>query len=105
HGERIMQPLRKFGPPLADQIGPIAYIDLQASGDAFFSPGLHYYYKSKFMKEISVEAVEALVTHFATVPSPRSVVAFQQYGGAVSRVGQTDTAFGHGGAQYNCIPG
>ena len=103
-GERILQPLRKFGPSLADQIGPTAYIDLQASGDAFFPIGLHYYYKSHFMKEISAEAIEALVTHFATVPSPRSVVAFQQYGGAVSRVGQADTAFGHREAQYNFIP-
>jgi FAD/FMN-containing dehydrogenase len=102
-GERILQPLRKFGPPLADQIGPIAYLDLQASADAFFPSGLHYYYKSHFTKEISDEAIEALVTHFATVPSPRSLVIFQQYGGAVSRVGQDDTAFGHREAQYNFI--
>jgi FAD binding domain/Berberine and berberine like len=104
HGERVLQPLRQFGPPLADQIGPTPYTQLQASGDAFFPPGLHYYYKSHFMTEISEEAIEALVSHFATVPSPRSVVAFQQYGGAVSRIGQTDTAFGHREAQYNFIP-
>jgi FAD/FMN-containing dehydrogenase len=103
-GERVLQPLRKFGPPLVDQIGPTAYLDLQASGDAFFPTGLCYYYKSHFMKEISDEAIEALVTHFATVPSPRSLVIFQQYGGAVSRVGQADTAFGHREAQYNFIP-
>jgi len=86
-GERILQPLRKFGPPLVDQIGPIAYLDLQASGDAFFPTGLHYYYKSHFMKEISDEAIEALLTHFATVPSPRSLVIFK-----------------HREAQYNFIP-
>jgi FAD/FMN-containing dehydrogenase len=103
-GERVLLPLRKFGPPLADQIGPTAYINLQASGDAFFPPGLHYYYKSHFMKEISDEAIEALVTHFTLVPSPRSLMLFQQYGGAVSRVGQADTAFGHREAQYNFIP-
>ena len=103
-GERILQPLRQFGPPLADQIGPTAYLALQASGDAFFPTGLRYYYKSHFMKEISDEAIETLVSHFTTVPSPRSVVAFQQYGGAVSRVGQADTAFGHREAQYNFIP-
>jgi len=103
-GERILHPLRKFGPSLADQIGPTAYIDLQGSSDAFFPPGLHYYYKSHFMQELSDEAIEVLVTHFATVPSPWSSVAFQQYGGAVSRVGQAETAFGHRAAQYNFIP-
>jgi hypothetical protein len=103
-GERVLQPLRKFGPPLVDQINPTPYLDLQASGDAFFPTGLHYYYKSHFLKEISEEAIEALLTHFATVPSPRSLIIFQQYGGAVSRVGQAATAFGHREAQYNFIP-
>jgi FAD/FMN-containing dehydrogenase len=103
-GERVLHPLRKFGPPLADQIGPTAYVDLQASGDVFFPPGLCYYYKSHFLKELREEAIEVVVTHFATVPSPRSVVALQQYGGAVSRVGQAGTAFGHREAQYNFIP-
>jgi FAD/FMN-containing dehydrogenase len=103
-GVRVLQPLRKFGSPLVDQLGPIAYLDLQASGDAFFPKGLHYYYKSHFLKEISEEAIEVLVAHFATVPSPRSLVIFQQYGGAVSRVGQADTAYGHREAQYNFIP-
>ena len=102
-GESVLQPLRKFGPPLADQIGPIAYTELQASADVSFPAGLHYYEKSQFMAEIHDEAIEALVTHFTTVPSPRSEVAFQQYGGAVSRVPQADTAFGHRDAQYNLI--
>lgn len=103
-GERILQPLRKFGSPVSDQIGPIAYTELQASGDAFFPIGLHYSYKSHFMKEISDDAIGTLVSYFSTVPLPRSMVAFQQYGGAVSRVGQSETAFCHRDAQYNLIP-
>ena len=43
HGERVLHPLRQFGPPAADQIGPTSYLDLQASGDVFFPPGLRYY--------------------------------------------------------------
>lgn len=103
-GERILQPLRKFGSPVSDQIGPIAYTELQASGDAFFPIGLHYSYKSHFMKEISDDAIGTLVSYFSTVPLPRSMVAFQQYGGAVSRVGQSETAFCHRDAQYHLIP-
>jgi len=103
-GERVLHPLRQFGPPVADQTGPIPYTELQAAGDVFFPPGLHYYYKSHFMTEISEDAIDALLTHFATVPSSRSLVAFQHYGGAVSRVGQAETAFSHREAQYNFIP-
>ncbi len=103
-GERILQPLRRLGSPLADQISPIAYTQLQAAGDAFFPTGLYYYWKTHFMAEISDDAVEATVSHFATVPSPRSVIVFQQYGGAVSRVGHAATSFSHREAQYDFIP-
>jgi FAD/FMN-containing dehydrogenase len=103
-GERVLQPLRRFGSPLSDEIKPVSYTEVQAAADAFFPVGLHYYWKSHFLKEISGEAVEATVSHFATVPSPRSVLIFQQYGGAVSRVGQSETAFYHRDAQYDNFP-
>ncbi len=38
-GERVLQPLRRFGPPLADEIGPVAYTEVQAAADAFFPIG------------------------------------------------------------------
>lgn len=103
-GQRILQPLRRFGSPLADQIGPIAYTELQATGDAFFPIGCRYYWKTHFMVDISDDAVEATTNHFALVPSPQSVIVFQQYGGAVSRVDRTSTSFSHRGAQYDFIP-
>ena len=100
-GERVLEPIRQFGPPLADEVGPVAYTELQAAGDAFFPVGLHYYWKSHFLKEIAVDAIEAIVSHFARVPSPRSLIAFQQFGGAVSRVAHSETAFRHRNAQYD----
>ena len=103
-GDRVLQPLRQFGPPLLDQIAPMAYTDLQAKGDERFPIGLNYYWKTHFMKEISDDAIDIMVSHFPTVPSPLTALGFQQYGGAISRVGPSDTAFGHRGAQYDFIP-
>lgn len=100
-GERVLEPLRRFGPPLADEVGPIAYTELQAAGDPFFPNGLHYYGKSHFLKEIADGAIEATVSHFASAPSPRSIIAFQQFGGAFSRVDPSETAFRHRNAQYD----
>ena len=100
-GERVLEPLRRFGPPLADEVGPVAYTELQAVGDVFFPAGLNYYWKSHFLKEITNDALEATVSHFARVPSPRSLIVFQQFGGAVSRVAHSETAFRHRNAQYD----
>jgi len=100
-GERVLEPLRRFGPPLADEVGRVAYTELQAAGDAFFPIGLHYYWKSHFLKEIADDAIEATASHFASVPSPRSLIVFQQFGGAVSRVAHSETAFRHRNAQYD----
>ena len=103
-GERVLAPLRRFGPPVADEIGPVAYTDVQSAGDAFFPIGLHFYWKSHFLEEISDDHIEATVSHFARVPSPRSLIAFQQFGGAVGRVAGSDTAFRHRDAQYDNFP-
>jgi hypothetical protein len=100
-GERVLAPLRRFGPPVADEIAPVAYTEVQAAGDAFFPIGLHFYWKSHFLEEITDDHIEATVSHFARVPSPRSLIVFQQFGGAVGRVGSSDTAFRHRSAQYD----
>ena len=100
-GERVLEPIRQFGPPLADEVGPVAYTELQAAGDAFFPVGLHYYWKSHFLEEIADDAIEATASHFARVPSSRSLIAFQQFGGAVSRTAHSETAFRHRNAQYD----
>jgi FAD/FMN-containing dehydrogenase len=103
-GERVLQPLRRFGPPLADDIGSVAYTEVQAAADDFFPIGLRFYWKSHFLKEISADAVEATVRHFTRVQSPRSLLVFQQFGGAVGRVGRSDTAFWHRDVQWDNFP-
>lgn len=100
-GQLVLAPLRRFGPPLVDDIGPVAYTTSQAAGDAFFPIGLNYYWKSHFLEEIPGDAIEVTAAHFASVPSPRSLIAFQQFGGAISRVGPSETAFRHRQAQYD----
>lgn len=100
-GERVLEPLRRFGPPLIDDIGQVEYASLQATGDTFFPKGVLYYWKSHFLRDIPEDAVELAVEHFARVPSHRSLLVFQQFGGAVSRIAQSETAFRHRDAQYD----
>jgi FAD/FMN-containing dehydrogenase len=102
-GERVLRPLRAFGSPLADHIGPMAYTALQSMYDAGAPPGVHHYWKSNSLTELSDDAIDTMVAHCVTRPSPRCGMALGQLGGAVSRVGQEETAFNHRNVRYDFI--
>ena len=102
-GERVLRPLREFGTPLADMIGPMPYVQVQRMMDEGFPAGRQNYWKSNFLKGLDTEAIEIIVDHVAKAPSPYSAVAIEQFSGAVNRVGMDDTAFNHRDARYNLL--
>ena len=102
-GEKVLQPLRDFGPPMADQIGPMPYTALQAMTDAMFPRGRQYYWKANLMNRLTDEAIETIIQCFATVPSAATVIGFQQLGNAANRVAPSETAFSHRDALYDFL--
>src|SRR5262245_35493299 len=102
-GERILKPLRQFGSPHADMIGPMPYVQVQRMMDDGFPAGRHNYWKSNFLKGLDEEGIRIIVDHVAKVPSPYSAVAIEQFSGAVKRIGINDTAFNHRNARYNLL--
>jgi FAD/FMN-containing dehydrogenase len=102
-GEEILRPLRAFGAPLADEIGPMPYTALQTILDPNFPRGHHYYWKAHLSGPIEEEAIDTLVERFEAVPSPFTAVGYQQLGNAANRVGPDETAFSHRDARYDCL--
>jgi FAD binding domain-containing protein/berberine-like enzyme len=100
-GERILQPLRTFGPPLADEVKPMPYQMLQSLLDDAYPAGLYSYYKSHYLTQISDALIDTMVDGFGNVASPMSALGFEQFGGAVGRVGVEDTAFRHRDVAYD----
>ena len=94
-GEKVLRPLRTFGPPVADEVAPTPYCKAQTFFDEAFVRGRRYYFKSNFTRNISDAAIATLIEHFAAAPSPMSMLYFQQLGKAANRVGATETAFSH----------
>jgi FAD/FMN-containing dehydrogenase len=102
-GERILKPLREFGPPLADTVGSMPYVQIQRMMDEAFPAGRQNYWKSNFLKGLDTEAINVIVNYIMKAPSPHSAVAIEQFSGAVNRVGIHETAFNHRNARYNLL--
>lgn len=91
-GTETLQPLRELADPLADFSGPTSFIDFHES-EGMYPSGRHYYWKSVFLEELSDECIERLVEHACRAPSRRSSLTLWQFGGAMSRVASSETAF------------
>jgi len=101
-GEKVLKPLRSFGPPLADAVGTMAYVQLQSMFDPFFPPGRHTYVKSNFIRELTDDAIDVLAEYVAKSPSPYTFAPFiEHWHGAATRVAPSDTAFPHRQYSYN----
>jgi FAD/FMN-containing dehydrogenase len=102
-GEHALKPLREYGSPLEDRIGPISYLQIQSAGDSIFPRGRRYFWKAQFMREITDEAIDVLLAAYANAPT-ESLVVFQQVGGAISRVPIADAPYANRDALYDCFP-
>ena len=102
-GQRVLEPLKAFGPPIMDQMGPIPYLQLQQMLDELFQPGFQHYWKSSFLQDLSGEAFDTIVDHYAGRPSPLCHVAIEELGGKVSQGHPDETAFAHRDKRYSLL--
>jgi FAD/FMN-containing dehydrogenase len=102
-GERLLQPLRTFGPPLQDLVRPMPYTGLQSIIETVNPIRLRNYWKSSYLQSLSDEAIDTMVDFFASVPAPHTHVVIEHLGGEVSRRPRDETAFSHRDAQYNLL--
>jgi len=103
-GERVLRPLRAFGPPLVDLFAPAPYNVAQRMADFLWPPGLRSYWKSSYLKSVSDEAIDTMVRGFGRVPSRHTVLVIEHNGdGAMDRVPEDATAFGSRACPYNFV--
>ena len=102
-GERVLDPLRTFRPPLEDNIQPMSYRALQSAPDMGFPFGRQHYWKSSYLKHLSDKAIEVMLQFVAEMPSSISGVGLQQMHGAASRVNPAATAFPHRDEHYDFL--
>ncbi len=99
-GEEVVRPLRQFGSPLLDLCKPKPYLTHQAMFDATFPHGWWYYVRSCDVAELGDDVIDVMVEHGSRIVSPVTSVALWQMGGAVRRVGESETAFNNRDAGF-----
>jgi hypothetical protein len=91
-GEAAVKPLKAFGPPAMDQMGPIPYCVQNGMLDGAFPRGALNYWKAQFVTDLTDDCIATLLDRFAAVPSPLSQIIIEHFHGAVSRVPVEATA-------------
>jgi FAD binding domain len=56
--DEVFEPIRAFSPPVMDFAGPIPFPVLQSLFDGLYPPGLQWYWKADFFREISDQAID-----------------------------------------------
>jgi FAD/FMN-containing dehydrogenase len=99
-GERLLRPLRRFGPPVLDLCAPKPFVEHQAMFDPSFPHGWHYYFRACDVAELSDEVIDITVANAERITSPLTTFPIWHLGGAMSRVGEDETAFHGRGAGF-----
>jgi FAD/FMN-containing dehydrogenase len=102
-GAAATKPLKEFGSPAMDTIGPMGYCELNAMLDSAFPKGALHYWKSSYLKDLDDEAIRTMVDCFTQCPAPMSQLFLEHVHGAVTRVPVGDTAFPHRDEGYNFL--
>ena len=87
------RPVREFGPPLFEHLGPMPYPMLQSAFDPLYPPGLQWYWKADIFKQLSDQAIDLHTRFGSNLPTPFSTMHLYPIDGAVHRVGEQETPF------------
>jgi FAD/FMN-containing dehydrogenase len=90
-GERVLAPLRTFGPPIIDLIHPMTVLEATQLSDAFSPPGQYICYRAESLASLSDELIDTVIKYALASSSTRAV--FYHIHGAAMRIDPNATAF------------
>ncbi len=119
HGKRVCGcvwcyagPAEKFEPtfepvrqstPIFEHVGEMPYPTLQSLFDPLYPPGLQWYWKGDFVREVSDAAVDVHAEYGSRLPSALSTMHLYPIDGAAHRVAPDATAFSYREANWSMV--
>ncbi|HEX4486207.1 MAG TPA: FAD-binding oxidoreductase [Terriglobales bacterium] len=101
--DQIMDPVRKSHPPAFEFFAPMPYPMLQGMFDGLYPPGLQWYWKADFVKELSDEAIALHIKHGSQLPSLHSTMHLYPINGAAHKAKNGDTPWSYRDANWSQV--
>lgn len=95
--------LRGVATPLADLIMRKPYVEQQTLLDATQPSGMHYYWKSEFVPELSDELLATYHAQFVGQKAPANQITLFHLAGALNERAEDDGAVGNRDAGFACV--
>ncbi|MBX6763902.1 MAG: FAD-binding oxidoreductase [Rubrobacteraceae bacterium] len=101
--EDAFAPVREAGDPALYGVHAMPYPALQSAFDALYPPGLQWYWKGDFVRELGDEAIARHIEHGSRLPTMHSTMHLYPINGAVHRVGEDDTAWSYRDVTWSMV--
>lgn len=100
--EPFLQTARDIEQPLFEHVGPMPYPALQSMFDGLYPPGLQWYWKGDFIRELTDEAINEHI-RFAEVPTTFSTMHLYPVNGAVHRAASDETPWNYRDVNWSMV--
>ena len=102
-GEEILAPVRKFKKPIIDLIKVRTYLEWQSAFDSIWGDGFRNEWMGHYIDDLDNTTIDTLLEYVSRVTSPYTDVKLISLGGAISRLGENDTAFSFRNSRFAMV--
>ena len=99
-GEKLIEPLRKFGTPIGEAVGVQPYTAWQQAFDPLLAPGARNYWKSHNFSELSEGVVDTIIKYAGALPGPHCEIFIGTIGGQTTKASPDAMAYSSRDAKY-----
>jgi FAD/FMN-containing dehydrogenase len=99
-GERVIEPLRRFGNPIGEHVGAMPLVAWQQAFDPLLTPGARNYWKSHDFRSVSDGLIDVIVNYVSQLPGPQCEIFLGQLGGSAAHIAPDSMAFGRRDSEF-----
>jgi FAD/FMN-containing dehydrogenase len=100
--DEVLAPVRALGAAVVDLLQVQPYTQVQSYLDATEPKGMHYYWKTEYLAQVSASCLSSLASLFAECPIPDADIGVLHLAGALNARAADDGAVGNRTARFVC---